>query len=171
MKTVLGKKTPGHGYKYTELSDINDALAEEGIYYYQYIEPIDGKDYIYTVPIINGEECSPRRGCQVVIGTLYNKSNPAQEQGSGITYARRYSLLMAFGLSTTDDDAACLDKEKKDPTGYPSRDEMISLVKKRYPKDSEPFKKLMAAFDNAESIEDLKDNQLKAVYAKIESKG
>lgn len=170
MKTVLGKHTLGHGYKYTELSDINEALMEDGIFYYQYIEPVDGKDYIYTVPIINGEECPARRGCQVVTGTLYNKSNPAQEQGSGITYARRYSLLMAFGLSTTDDDAACLDREKKEPTGYPSREEMIELIKKHYPKDSEPYKKLLAAFDNAKSIDALKDNQIKAVYAKIESK-
>lgn len=31
----------------------------------------------------------------------------------GLTYARRYSVLMAFGLATTDDDGASLDKEIK----------------------------------------------------------
>jgi len=34
--------------------------------------------------------------------------NPAQDYGSALTYARRYSLLLAFGLATADDDAASL---------------------------------------------------------------
>jgi hypothetical protein len=34
--------------------------------------------------------------------------NPAQDYGSALTYARRYSLLLAFGLATSDDDAATL---------------------------------------------------------------
>ena len=54
------------------------------------------------------EESKPIRGCRVVQATLSGKSNPAQEQGSALTYARRYSLLLAYGLATTDDDAQCL---------------------------------------------------------------
>ena len=55
MGTTLAKKTQGYGYKYTELSEIHEWLESQGITYYQYIEPIDGSDYIYTVPIINRE--------------------------------------------------------------------------------------------------------------------
>lgn len=101
----LKKESDGYGYKYTDLAQIHTYLESINTRYYQYVERIDGDDYIYTVPIIDGEEKPARRGCRVVQATLSGKSNPAQENGSALTYARRYSLLMAFGLATTDDDA------------------------------------------------------------------
>ena len=168
MGTTLGKKADGYGYKYTELSQIHEWLEEQGITYYQYIEPIDGNDYIYTVPIIKGEEKAPRRGCKVIIASLNGKSNPAQEQGSGITYARRYSLLMAFGLATADDDAQCMTQPKKEKKvekveaeevketpkekkpnnvpGYPSRSVMMTIVEKHYPEGSDNRKALEELF-------------------------
>lgn len=106
--TNLKKKKDGYGYKYTDLAEIHNYLENINASYYQFIEPVDGVDYIYTVPTIDGKTLEPRRGCRVVQASLSGKSNPAQEQGSALTYARRYSLLMAFGLATTDDDAACL---------------------------------------------------------------
>lgn len=113
-ETTLKKNAKGYSYKYTDIAEIHEWLDSKGYTYYQFIEPIDGSDYIYTVPIIDGKELPPRRGCKVIIGALQGKSNPAQEQGSGLTYARRYSLLMAFGLATTDDDAQCMTKENND---------------------------------------------------------
>ena len=59
---------------------------------------------------------------------------------------------------------------KKEPTGYPSRAKMIEVAKKHYPEGSDTLKDLLEAFDNAESIEKLTDNQLKAVYAKYGGK-
>ena len=103
--TNLKKECDGYGYKYTDLAQIHTYLESINTRYYQYIERLDGDDYVYTVPIIEGEEKPARRGCRVVQATLSGKSNPAQENGSALTYARRYSLLMAFGLATTDDDA------------------------------------------------------------------
>lgn len=107
MSNTIKKNAQGYGYRYSDISQVHEWLEANGLYYYQYIERIDGDDYIYTVPIIGGEEQPARRGCRVVTAQL-SKSNPAQEQGAAITYARRYSLLMAFGLATTDDDAECL---------------------------------------------------------------
>jgi hypothetical protein len=78
--------------------------------YYQYIDRIDGDDYIMTVKIIDGKEQPAIRGSRVVQATLSGIKNPAQEQGSALTYARRYSLLMAFGLATDDDDAQSLSR-------------------------------------------------------------
>lgn len=111
--TTLKKDTQGYGYKYTDLSGVHTWLEQNNLRYYQYIETAeDGSDYIMTVPIVDGKEQPPRRGCKVVMATLSGKTNPAQEQGSALTYARRYSLLMAFGLATDDDDAACMTQPK-----------------------------------------------------------
>lgn len=111
-ETNLTKNKNGYGYKYTDLAQIHEYLEQNNMKYYQYIEPIDGKDYIMTVPIIEGVEQKPRRGVQIVDAVLAGIKNPAQEQGSATTYARRYSLLMAFGLATEDDDGASLTKSK-----------------------------------------------------------
>lgn len=108
--TNLAKKANGYNYKYTELAQINEYIESIGGSYYQYIETTDGVDYIITVKVDkDGKESKPLRGSRIIdTKTLQGKSNPAQELGSGITYARRYSLLMAYGLATEDDDASNL---------------------------------------------------------------
>lgn len=111
METILNKNSEGDGYKYTDIVEINKYLEENGMKYYQEIQTseINGFDYIMTYRFINGKwEEKPKRGCKVVDATLQGIKNPAQEQGSALTYARRYSLLMAFGLATDDDDAQSL---------------------------------------------------------------
>ena len=163
---VLQKNAKGYGYKYTDIAEINRSLEEMGIQYYQYVERICDDDYIYTVPIINGATEAPRRGCKIVSAPFDKKSNPAQEQGSAITYARRYSLLMAFGLATTDDDAQCMTREK---SCFPSRKVMIEIARKHYPEGSEELAKLLMGF-NVKLIEDLSDDQLKAIYSKYGDK-
>ena len=116
-ETVLKKNKEGYGYKYTELSEIHNYLEKNGMKYYQETEtnPINGQDYILTYRYIDGKwEEKPKRGCKVVDATLSGIKNPAQEQGSALTYARRYSLLMAFGLATEDDDGASLTRPQKE---------------------------------------------------------
>lgn len=115
MANTIGKNAQGYGYKYTDLAHIHEWLESNGLSYYQYIETVEGVDYVMTVPVVDGEPKEPRRGCRVVQATLSGKSNPAQEQGSALTYARRYSLLMAFGLATEDDDGESLTRKKPEP--------------------------------------------------------
>lgn len=105
MVTTVKKLSNGYGYKYAELSTIHEELERQGITYYQYIayDTDADADYVYTVLNIDGEDMAPRRGCRVVSGGDSMKS-AAQAQGSALTYARRYSLLMALGWATEDDD-------------------------------------------------------------------
>lgn len=150
-KKNLKKNREGYGYRYTDIAQIHIYLEAEGWTYWQYTERIEGEDYIMTVPVKDGNEYPPRRGCRIIQGSLLSKSNAAQELGAAITYARRYSLLMAFGLATEDDDAECMtrigkatgtrsakapaepkpDKPKKapEPTGLVT-EAMISTMKK-----------------------------------------
>lgn len=102
------KSGKDYSYTYTDLASINKWLDENGLDYYQEIETCEtnGKDYVNTYRYINGEwEDKPKRGCQVVDATLLGVSNPAQQNGSALTYARRYSICLAFGLATEDNEA------------------------------------------------------------------
>lgn len=109
LKTTLKKNASGYGYKYTDLAEIHNYLESIDSRYIQKIERLDGDDYIFTKRCFNNvwdEEWI--QGSRVVQATLSGIHNPAQEQGSALTYARRYSLLMAYGLATDDDDGASL---------------------------------------------------------------
>lgn len=106
VKKNATANTGKFAYSYTDLAAIHEELEKQGTTYYQYIEydKDADADYIYTVIVSEeGKESTPRRGCRVVLGA---NPNPAQAQGSGLTYARRYSLLMALGWATEDDDGA-----------------------------------------------------------------
>lgn len=113
METILNKNANGYGYKYTDLAEIHNYLESINSRYIQKIERIDNDDYIFTKRSFNNIwDDEWIQGCRVVQATLSGIKNPAQEQGSALTYARRYSLLMAYGLATDDDDAANLTTTK-----------------------------------------------------------
>ena len=105
-KNTIKKNKEGYGYTYTDITAINNYCMENGITYYQEVETceINGKDYIITY-LTENEETKRYRGCQIVQATLQGIKNPVQEYGSSLTYCRRYSLLMALGLATEDNDA------------------------------------------------------------------
>lgn len=115
MATNVKKKSTASGtkfsYKYTDLATIHEELETQGITYYQYTE-FDEKaqaDYIYTVLVKNDSESKPLRGAKIMEGNTLAGGNIAQQYGSALTYCRRYSLLMALGWATEDDDAASLE--------------------------------------------------------------
>ena len=127
---TISKNKDGYGYKYADLAKITESLESEGLRYYQFINRIDGDDYIMTVKIDkDGKESAPLMGCRVVQAKLNGKSNPAQEQGSGLTYARRYSLMMAYGLATEDDDAESL---TENPPAIKATGTQIAILKEKY---------------------------------------
>lgn len=105
-KTTIKKNKEGYGYTYTDILAINKYCEENGITYYQEVETceVNSRDYIITY-LTENNETKRYRGCQIVQATLQGIKNPVQEYGSSLTYCRRYSLLMALGLATDDNDA------------------------------------------------------------------
>lgn len=148
MAENLKKKRQGYGYTYADLAETNRHLDSIGWHYYQTVERVGEEDYIITYPIplkrddkgqiVRDENGNPtelealqgRCGCRIVNATLSGKSNPAQEQGSALTYARRYSLWMAFGLATEDDDAQSLTAPKSSSTPKDNEKEKKALQTK-----------------------------------------
>jgi hypothetical protein len=106
MTATIRKNSQGYGYRYTDLAEIHRHMDEVALRYYQEVETVDGEDFIITHILDMADKVIRScRGCRVV---KVSGKNPAQNYGSALTYARRYSLLLAFGLATADDDAATL---------------------------------------------------------------
>lgn len=113
VKNQTAKVGEKYSYKYVDIAQIHDYLETINARYIQQIKRIEGDDYIMTRRCFDNKwEEDWLQGCKVVDATLMGVKNPAQEQGSALTYARRYSLLMAFGLATEDDDAQSLSRPK-----------------------------------------------------------
>ena len=107
------KKTEGYGYKYADLEAVNEMIEQIHGSYFQYTktDEIDHKCYVWTHRNADDilDHAVEIRGAEVVNATLSNgKQNPAQAAGSAMTYARRYSLYMAYGIACVDDDAESL---------------------------------------------------------------
>lgn len=154
-----------YSYQYVDIAQIHEYLEANNMSYYQYVDRIDGDDYIMTVKIINGEEKPALRGARVVDATLIGVNNPAQQQGSALTYARRYSLLMAFGLATEDDDAQSLSTEKEDKKATPKQ---VEVLKKYY--TGENLDKLLKA-NELEKLEDISMIKASELIGQLNKKG
>ena len=170
MKTKITKNQTAkvgekYSYKYVDIAQIHEYLENNNMKYYQYIDRINEDDYIMTVKIIDGEEKPAIRGARVVDATLIEVNNPAQQQGSALTYARRYSLLMAFGLATEDDDAQSLTIEKEEKKATPKQ---VEVLQKYY--TGENLDKLLKS-NNIEKIEDISMTKASELIGQLNKKG
>lgn len=167
-KNQTAKVGEKYSYKYVDIAQIHEYLDANNLGYYQYIDRIDGDDYIMTVRIANGEELPALRGARVVDATLIGVNNPAQQQGSALTYARRYSLLMAFGLATEDDDAQSLTTDKEGKEEKKATPKQVEVLKKYY--TGENLDKLLKAND-VEKIEDITMTKASELIGQLNKKG
>lgn len=116
---TIGKNADGYGYKYANMVKVHEYILQINGGYFQYTktDEIDQKTYVWTHRFKDDvlAEDIDIRGARVVDATLSNgKQNPAQANGSALTYARRYSLYMAYGLAVDDNDA----EDLTIPEGY-----------------------------------------------------
>lgn len=112
-KQNVKKNAQGYGYKYTDLAEINTYIESIHGTYYQYTktDEADHECYIWTHRLKDDiiDHDIEVRGCRIVRAALSGgKQNEAQALGAATTYSRRYSLELAYGLATTDDDAESL---------------------------------------------------------------
>ncbi len=100
---VKGKVNPAFRSKYADLSSVIDAikphLAEHGLWFMQRTHPVDGGVGVETI-IYHASGQSISGG----VLRLPAGKQDAQGYGSALTYARRYSLMAAFGVPAEDDD-------------------------------------------------------------------
>ena len=102
-KALKNANNPHFKSRYADLQSVLDAISEafqdKGLFVSQNGESIDGKPYLRTLVF-------DANGSIVDFGVLPIKTikDDAQAFGSGLTYARRYALMSAFGLAPEDDD-------------------------------------------------------------------
>jgi hypothetical protein len=98
-----GAVNPFFKSKYADLNSIREAviptLNANGISVLQPIVHVDGKNFVKTILLHETGEM-----LESLTEIVYNKINDAQAQGSGISYARRYSLQSFVCVGADDDD-------------------------------------------------------------------
>lgn len=100
---IKGKVNPAFRSRYADLSSVIDAvkphLAEHGLWFLQRTHSVDGGVAVETI-ILHASGQSMSAG----VLRLPASKQDAQGYGSALTYARRYSLMAAFGVPAEDDD-------------------------------------------------------------------
>lgn len=134
IKDTTGS-TGGRSYKYLKLStlltDIKPMLEQHELSISQSIEYVaDGGVQIYNRPSDrkNGSPSEQPLFLAVVITRIFDDSGQievgrypvamsadAQSNGSGVTYARRYSLFAALGIYPDKDDDGAATRQEQDP--------------------------------------------------------
>ena len=98
-----GATNPFFKSKYADLNAIREAvipiLNANEIVVLQPIVHLDNKNFVQTILLHSSGE-----KLESLTEIIYNKQNDAQAQGSGISYARRYSLQSFVCVGADDDD-------------------------------------------------------------------
>jgi hypothetical protein len=99
-----GSVNPFFKNKYADLNDVLaavvPALNSNGIVLLQPLVNIEGKNFVKTVLMHESGE-----RFESLAEIFCKNTNDAQAYGSGVTYARRYSLSSICGIGSEDDDA------------------------------------------------------------------
>lgn len=104
VKTKTGAT---YSYKFITLAQIHDWLDDNGLSYEATIKRVDDREYMFITKIDkDGNKSEPMQGSRVPAfgsndGTKLTEL--MQDYGSVLAMARRYSLMMVYGLAPADD--------------------------------------------------------------------
>lgn len=101
---IVKNASKGYGYTYSNLADLAKAGIEIPA---MKTQKVDGEEYVFAKV---GDEWL--QGAKVVEMEMKGM-NPAQAYGSALTYARRYTVQLVFGIACDDDDAVEKDGEAR----------------------------------------------------------
>jgi len=101
----IGKNKQGYGYKYADLenilSHINPVLDDLNLLINQKIVQDNNIEYLQTT--IFDLESEGFLTQKIKLPKVEKAGNEAQQLGASITYTRRYSIELMFGLATSED--------------------------------------------------------------------
>lgn len=165
MTNVVINQSEGNKYNYASLSDI----AKQGYKIPKMtVRKIDGDEYVcyWDELLVDGETSTGWiQGARVVVPSpILNKDgkpamNEAQLYGSALTYARRYTVLLALGLACEDDKN--LESEPM------ATDKQVAYITKLY--DGENIAKIKDYY-RVEQLSDLSLNQAKEVIERAKKR-
>lgn len=168
---IIGNKSEGHNYHYANLADI----ARQGIEIPQMrvvpltdkdgnIQTVNGEPIEYVEALISGEWV---RGARIVIPSS-SRSNEAQNYGSALTYARRYTVLTLLGIATDDDDKIESHSEADQKANEEAAlAELKTLYEKAGGKDFDKWVKDCGGFSN-KNYPAMKTTLIKQINANLE---
>lgn len=143
---IVANTSKAYGYNYASLSDI----ANQGFAIPKMKTGTDGeKEYVYYY---DAELKEWVRGAEIVVPEMKG-SNSAQRYGSAITYARRYTTLLALSLACDDDKKI----ETQEPTDSKKAERWQGLEQDLNIKDlADEFRKLYTQEEQDRILKGLK---------------
>lgn len=120
---IIKNASKGYGYNYASLAD----MARQEVNIPQMTTKlVDGVEYVYYK---DGEDWL--QGARVVVEFEAKGMNSAQAYGSALTYARRYTVALANGIATDDDDAVEMAKPRSGGFSEPSKpsDKQLGFIR------------------------------------------
>lgn len=143
---IVANTSKAYGYNYASLSDI----ANQGFTIPKMKTGTDGeKEYVYYY---DAELKEWVRGAEIVVPEMKG-SNSAQRYGSAITYARRYTTLLALSLACDDDKKI----ETQEPTDTKKAERWQGLQEDLNIKDlADEFRKLYTQEEQERILKGLK---------------
>lgn len=106
--SVTTKSGKNFSYGFVTLGQIHEWLDENGLSYEATIQRVDDREYMFITKIDkDGKKSQPMQGSRIpaFTGDLNTKSATEimQDYGIILSMARRYSLMLAYGLAPADD--------------------------------------------------------------------